>query len=183
MLYIGSFAKTLFPGLRVGFLAAGQRAAPDGGSLANALSRVKSLLTVNTPPLLQAVVGGILLQTGGTLEPIVTPKRARYRQQRDVMVAALEAHFAGRRDEIEWHVPAGGFFLPMTLPFEFGPRELRRCALDHGVIVCPMRFFCIGAPRARQIRLSFSYVAPDDIARGIERLAGFVAAALVTKGR
>jgi (S)-3,5-dihydroxyphenylglycine transaminase len=171
VLYIGSFSKTLFPGLRLGYLAADQRT-PDGVSLAQALSRVKSLVTVNTPPLLQAVVAGLLSRTGGSLEPIVARKREQYKQQRDAMLDALQEHLA--LPGVSWQRPAGGFFLPMTLPFEFGPAELRRCALDYNVIVSPMRFFCMGRPRANQIRLSFSYVEPEEIRRGIADLARFV---------
>jgi (S)-3,5-dihydroxyphenylglycine transaminase len=175
VLYIGSFSKTLFPGLRMGYLVADQRSGPNGTTtLASELSRVKSLLTVNTPPLCQAIVAGILLETGGSLESLVAPKRDEYRRHRDAMVAALADSFQGWEGRVSWHSPAGGFFLPVTLPFEFGPAELRRCAVDYGVIVSPMRFFCLGRPRATQVRLSFSYPAPDEIRRGIERFAAFV---------
>lgn len=174
VLYIGSFAKTLSAGLRLGYLVADQRVDAAGQTLATALSRVKSLLTVNTPPLLQAIVGGVLLETGGSLLPVVEPKRARYRQQRDAMVQSLERACADLRGSVRWNVPAGGFFLTVTLPFEFGVAELRHCAAAYRVIVSPMQFFCLGPSRRNQIRLSFSYATPDQIGLAIERLAAFV---------
>jgi (S)-3,5-dihydroxyphenylglycine transaminase len=177
VIHIGSFAKTLFPGLRVGYLVADQ-ATSSGGPLARALSRVKSLITVNTPPPMQAAVAAVLLQTGGSLEPIVAPKRARYRLHRDAMIAALARTFADVRERVSWNRPAGGFFLTMTLPFAFGRRELQACAAHHGAIVCPMQFFSLTGSREQQIRLSFSYVGPEAIAEGIDRLGGFVRATL-----
>jgi (S)-3,5-dihydroxyphenylglycine transaminase len=176
VIYIGSFSKTLFPGLRLGYLVADQGAMPGGETLAVALSRVKSLITVNTPPPMQAAVAAALIRGGGSLQALVAPKRAQYRAQRDAMLEALGRTFADVRGLITWNRPAGGFFLTVNLPFDFGRPELERCAAEHGVIVCPMDFFCVGAPRRRQVRLSFSYVAPSTIADGIERFGRFVGA-------
>jgi Aminotransferase class I and II len=97
VLYIGSFSKTLFPGLRLGYLVANQRVPTTGETLAAALSRVKSLLTVNTPPLIQAMAIAALSQTGGSLEPIVAPKRARYKQQLPRWTAGRVVESAGGR--------------------------------------------------------------------------------------
>lgn len=61
VVYLGSFAKSCFPGARVGYLVADQRVVGAGGShtlLAEELSTVKSMLTVNTSPIAQAVIGG-----------------------------------------------------------------------------------------------------------------------------
>ena len=66
VVYLGSFAKTGFPGARVGYAVADQRVAADDGTaslLADELSKIKSMVSVNTSPVAQAVVGGKLLET------------------------------------------------------------------------------------------------------------------------
>jgi (S)-3,5-dihydroxyphenylglycine transaminase len=176
--YIGSLSKTLFPALRVGYLVADQRTGapgqPLGGQpLAQALSRVKSLVTVNTPALTQAVVAQALQDHGGSLESIVAPKRRQFRRNRDVVLAALERAFAPGQG-VTWNRPGGGFFVTVNLPFPFGYAEVSRCAGDYGVIVCPMQMFSIGPGRERQVRLSFSYVDEEQITRGVAAFAAFV---------
>lgn len=174
VIYLGSFAKTLFPGLRLGFLVADQRVAGGGALLAEELSKVKSLTTVNTSPLLQAAAGGLLLENGGSLAAIVRPKVDFYRRNRDAMLEALEGEFGDLGGEVRWNRPAGGFFLTVEVPFDFDEACLRTCAGEYGVIVCPMSYFTLGGGRDRQIRLSFSYVTPEEIHEGVAHLARFV---------
>ena len=176
VIYLGSFAKVLFPGLRIGYLVADQTTADEGERVASALTKVKSFTTVNTPPLMQAAVGALLRANGGSLASVVRGKLPRYRAHRDQMLMSLETHFgaARARGDVRWNRPAGGFFMTLELPFAFGAEELGRCSGDYGVIVCPMSFFSILPGREHCIRLSFSYGPEADIEAGIERLASFV---------
>ena len=176
VIYVGSFAKTLFPSLRVGYLVADQHVGQRGEPLAKALSRVKSLLTVNTSTLCQAIVADALDAAGGSLEPLVAPKRAMVKRNRDVLVDCLRQRFADLRARVTWNEPRGGFFLTLSVPFEFDARALTTCAAEYGVIVCPMTFFCLAPSesRRRQIRLAFSAITPAQIACGIERLSDYV---------
>jgi (S)-3,5-dihydroxyphenylglycine transaminase len=182
VLYIGSFSKTLFPGLRVGYLVADQAMARSGHTLARELSKVKSLLTVNTSPISQAIAAGALLEHGCSLRVIVEPKRARFLRNRNALLAALDRHFEGLEGVVSWNRPHGGLFLTMTLPFAFGAEEVRRCAADYGVVVCPMQFFCLASDRRRQIRLSFSYVEESRIERGVASLGRFVRDTIAAQG-
>lgn len=185
VIYMGSFSKTLFPGLRMGFLVADQDViTPEGRRvpLAAELSKVKSLTTVTSPPLLQAIIAGILLENDGSLRPLMREKLPTYRENRDRMLASLDRHLGGvdRVDGVRWNRPEGGFFLTLTLPFDFDEACLQTCARDYGVIVCPMSFFALTAGREREVRLSFSYVTPEQIEEGIARFARFVRERLAT---
>ncbi|HYU35950.1 MAG TPA: aminotransferase class I/II-fold pyridoxal phosphate-dependent enzyme, partial [Thermoanaerobaculia bacterium] len=137
------------------------------------LSKIKSLTTVTTAPVVQAVVGGLLLDEGGSLRGMVREKLPFYRANRDRMLASLEERLGGVPG-VRWNRPEGGFFLTVWLPFELDDECLQACARDYGVIVCPMSFFALSAGRERQVRLSFSYVTEAQIEEGIERLARFV---------
>lgn len=64
-IYLGSFAKSVMPGARIGYVVADQLVGDGSGtfwSFADELSQLKSMLTVNTSPTSQAVVGGRLLK-------------------------------------------------------------------------------------------------------------------------
>jgi (S)-3,5-dihydroxyphenylglycine transaminase len=179
VIYLGSFAKTLYPGLRVGYLVADQLVAAPGGPagkkvpLAVELSKVKSLTTVNTSPLLQAIAGAILLENDFSLRTVVKRKLPFYRDNRDRMQACLEKELGGRPG-IAWNRPAGGFFMTVDVPFVFGDAEVEACARDYGVIVCPVSYFALSPGRERQVRLSFSYVSQQQIEEGIGRFARFL---------
>lgn len=179
VIFVGSFAKTVYPGLRLGFLAAGQRVSHGSGQgtrLSEEISKIKSLLTVNTSPLMQALVGGLLIQHDCSLRQFVQPRVQALKANRDAMLAALEKHFP--RSEawcagISWNRPAGGFFLTLTLPVPVGHRELLACAAGYGVTWTPMAYFNLHNVVSRQIRLSFSYVKPTEIHEGIARVASW----------
>jgi (S)-3,5-dihydroxyphenylglycine transaminase len=171
VLYIASYSKTVFPGLRLGCLVADQMTS-EGGRLALELSKVKSLITVNTSSICQCILASALASNNYTLEPLVSPKREYYRRCRDILLDCLSIEFADRT-LFDWNCPRGGFFITLTLPFKCDSEDVRRCARDYGVIVCPMMFFSADSNRNSQVRLSFSYLAEHDIREGTRRFSRF----------
>jgi (S)-3,5-dihydroxyphenylglycine transaminase len=184
VVYLGTFAKTCLPGARVGYVVADQEVVgPDGHTtlLADELAKIKSMTTVNTSPLVQAVIGGMLLASGCRLRVSNEERIRQYRIRLERVTAALERHVPpADRDRwgIRWNVPDGGFFLVLDVPFPAGDAALTRSARDHGVLWTPMRYFYLDGGGAQQLRLSYSYLDIDRIDEGIRRLREFIAAEL-----
>ncbi|WP_433121179.1 aminotransferase class I/II-fold pyridoxal phosphate-dependent enzyme [Micromonospora sp. CA-246542] len=176
VVYLGSFAKTVLPGARVGYVVADQRVADrDGrvGPFADQLAMIKSMVTVNTSPLAQAVIGGRLLEHGCSLVPANTRERAAYARNLRHLVAGLARRFADR-PEVRWTVPAGGFFVVVTVPFVVDDALLDISGRDYGVLWTPMAHFYDDTAPVRALRLSVSAVTPEQIDVGLDRLAALV---------
>jgi (S)-3,5-dihydroxyphenylglycine transaminase len=176
---LGSYSKTISPGLRVGFLSGdvevslADRAVP----LSQIVSKAKSLTSINTSPLMQATLASVLIENDYSLRSHAVMLSAHYRKKRDALLAAMERHFAEAPNAppgVRWNRPEGGFFVTVHLPFEFTMSLVEECAATAGVIVAPMSLFAFSTTRYRAIRLSFSAVALEDIDEGVARLASFV---------
>ncbi|MFD1045044.1 aminotransferase class I/II-fold pyridoxal phosphate-dependent enzyme [Kibdelosporangium lantanae] len=176
VVYLGSFAKTALPGARVGYVVADQTVRDaDGtvGLLADELSKIKSMLTVNTPALAQAVVGGKLLEHGRSLVRATHRERAVYAANRARITEGLAARF-GENSAVTWNVPTGGFFVVVSVPFTVDDALLARSARDYGVLWTPMHHFYDTTGGTRSLRLSCSVVTPEQIDVGLDRLAHLV---------
>jgi (S)-3,5-dihydroxyphenylglycine transaminase len=184
VVYLGTFAKTVLPGARVGYVVADQRVAgPDGavGTLADELAKIKSMVTVNTSPIAQAVVGGRLLEFDGSLARANEREIAAYRQNLRQTLDGLAARFPagdpiGR--QISWNVPAGGYFLVVTLPIAADDALLERSARQYGVLWAPMHHFYDGATPVRALRLSAGAVTSAELEEGLDRFAALIRAEL-----
>jgi (S)-3,5-dihydroxyphenylglycine transaminase len=138
------------------------------------------MTTVNTSPLAQAIVGGLLLDHGCTLAAAIAKKRQHYRRNRDRLLQALGESLATCAG-VAWNEPKGGFFLTLDLPFPCDDDLLLESASNDGVLWVPMRYFFLRGGGEHRMRLSFSGLKESDIAIGVERLASLVRRKLVTR--
>ncbi|MGW7050522.1 aminotransferase-like domain-containing protein [Streptomyces sp. NPDC054887] len=164
VVYLGSFSKTLAPGLRVGWVRA-------PGPLTRKLVLAAEGAMLSHSPLAQLTVDRYL-RTQPWRERL-GDFRARYRERRDAMLRALAAHMP---PGVSWTIPDGGFFVWLTLPDGVDSRELLRRALAAGVAFVPGTGFYADGRGAHQARLSFSYPSPADVAEGVRRLAHVIGA-------
>jgi 2-aminoadipate transaminase len=154
---IGTFSKTFFPGVRLGWAA-------GPAELVAKLVWAKQ----NTDQCASALAQRLLEEYGrrGHLDAQVAVSRELYRSRRDLVMDALARHVA---DRATWTVPEGGFFTWLELP-EADARTIAAGALDEGVAVVPGPPFFSGEGGERNIRLSYSQASPQGIEEGIARL-------------
>jgi (S)-3,5-dihydroxyphenylglycine transaminase len=182
VVYLGSFSKTAFPGARVGFAVADQIVVgPAGktGPLADELTKIKSMVTVNTSPLSQAAIAGMLLTSEGRLSQLNTEPAAYYANAMQATLRQLDRCFPVARRAalgVRWNQPSGGFFLTVRVPFTVDNAALARSAEDFSVIWTPMSYFYPCGGGDDTIRLSISYLTETEITEGISRLARFIEA-------
>jgi (S)-3,5-dihydroxyphenylglycine transaminase len=179
VVYLGTFAKIGAPGARVGFLIADQSVrGPDGVTepLAAHIATIKSMITVNTSPICQAIVGGLLLEHGGSLRSLAAAKTALYRKNLNYLLGQLHEQVGplapGRA--LRWTSPKGGFFVRMRLPVRADMALMQHSAADFGVLWTPMSYFYLDSTGDSEIRLSCSYLSEEQIHLGVSRLALFL---------
>jgi (S)-3,5-dihydroxyphenylglycine transaminase len=177
VIYLSTYSKTVSPALRVGAVTLpetlfGDKAARKG--LFESIVQRKSFITVNTSQISQAIIGGLLLEQGGSLREWVRPTLEVYRRNRDAMLTTLGGVFTPYSNAISWNRPEGGFFLCMELPFSFDARAVTECAEKYGVIVMPMSFFAFDHSQNNRIRLAFSAVDAGAIEAAIAALGSYI---------
>ena len=180
VIYLGTFAKICFPGARVGFVVADQPVRLENGKmgiLADELAAIKSMVTVNTSPICQAIIGGMLLNHECSVASLSEKKAVLYRRNLQLLLDALDRHLgagSGFPYQLTWNAPQGGFFVRMRLPCPAGEELLKISAEHYGVLWTPMAQFYRDGAASNQLRLSCSYLSPDKIEEGVRRLSLFL---------
>jgi len=169
-IYLGSFSKVLAPGLRLGYLVAPEAVYPK-------LLQAKQAADLHSPGFNQRMIAEVM--QGGFLDRHIPTIRARYKAQRDAMLAALAREMPGQ-DEVDpdtrmvWNTPEGGMFLWARLPRGMDAVELLTKAVEKGVAFVPGLAFFADHPDPRCLRLSFVTPSVEEIRRGVAALAAAV---------
>jgi 2-aminoadipate transaminase len=154
-LHLGSFSKTVGPGLRVGWITA-------PSNITATLGKVRTDL--GTTPINQRLVAHFIDE--GYYDAHLDHVNPIYRDKRDVLVAALEEHCS---PYCTWTVPPGGFFVWLQLPAAIVP-DVENAALEERVAFLSGRNFSVGEPDETGFRLAFGQLSLDAIQDGVARL-------------
>jgi 2-aminoadipate transaminase len=158
-IYMGSFSKTLAPGLRLGYLVAPKALYPK-------LLQAKQAADLHTPSFNQRMVAEVLKD--GFIDRHVPTIRALYKSQRDAMLSALQTHMP---EGVKWNTPDGGMFLWLQLPAHVNTLPLLDFAVEKNVAFVPGAAFYAHEPQLNTLRLSFVTASAEQINIGIAALA------------
>jgi GntR family transcriptional regulator/MocR family aminotransferase len=162
VIYAGSFSKSIFPGLRLGYLVA----APSVIAEARAL---RALVLRHPPGHIQRTVAYFLAE--GHYDALVNRMKGAFRRRRQVMEEAIAAHGL----EVAGQGGFGGSSIWMRAPAGIDTEALAAQLRGEGVLIEPGRVFFDPARASRShYRLAYSSIAPARIAEGIGRISGAI---------
>jgi GntR family transcriptional regulator/MocR family aminotransferase len=158
VVYAGTFSKTLFPSLRVGYVVAAR-------PLLERLVTARLVADFGTSVVAQAALTTLLATRG--LERHVRRLRLAYAERLSVLLDALEREMP---EGTTWKRPRSGLLVWVTLPPRLDPDRLHQAALARGVAYTRGEAFHWDGRGADHVALSFAALAPAAIADGIARL-------------
>lgn len=167
VIYISSFSKVGFPGLRVGWIAAPR-------IVIDHLNRVKQRSDLHASLLSQAAIHEFAKR--GLLAKHIKRVKKAYAQRRDAMLESLEKHFP---DEARWNRPEGGMSVWVRLPDTLNSNQLLLQAVENGVTFISGDHFYASSPQQNMMRLSFTMAGPQAIEEAVKRLGTLMKSRLV----
>ncbi len=156
---LGSFSKIVAPGIRLGWVVAGEE-------VMDKLVTAKQASDLHSNYLAQRMVHRFL--TEYDIEEHLNKIKSMYRRQRDVMVNSIEKYFP---EGVTCTKPEGGMFLWVTLPEGVSSMELFDLAIKENVAFVPGEAFYADDPEINTMRLNFSNSDEKSIVEGIKRLS------------
>lgn len=155
---LGSFSKSLCPGLRIGWIMASE-------NILAKLIYAKQATDLQTNEIVQRQVYNYLNMYN--FDEHLSGMRKEYKHRCEIACDLATKFFP---KAVHYNQPKGGFFLWLSLPDHIDTRELLPLALKRGVAYVPGTSFYSDKSTHNNIRLNYSSVTEPDLLHGIEIL-------------
>ncbi|KGE18999.1 PLP-dependent aminotransferase family protein [Paenibacillus wynnii] len=153
VVYLGSFSKVLFPGLRIGWILADQE-------LIYYLESIKRAQNIHTSTLDQSILYQYLYN--GNLEKYLKRARSEYKRKYELTLQCCKEYVPFTTLSGD-----GGLHLFVTFAQGFNVRVLLEACREQGVIFTAGDIFFTDGGGQHTMRLGFSRVSDEDIRKGI----------------
>lgn len=170
VIYLGSFSKTIVPGLRVGWALV-----PQGVKEKLIIANESSVLCPSN--FAQLTISSYLAHEPWRDQ--IASFCALYKERRDAMLETLDAHFPA---SATWTKPQGGFYVWVTLPPEIDTKLLVPRAIAAKVAYVPGTAFYADGFGSWQMRLSYCHPTPERIRQGVAALGNVIKEEIARRG-
>ncbi len=157
VIYLGTFSKALFPGLRIGWIAADR-------DCISRLAAVKRFSDLTTSLFLQMIMCEFLKR--GHYDRQLRRLHRIFRRRMQVALSAMEEYYPSK---VFWTRPVGGYTIWVSMPKKIGENALKELMLQHGVVVSPGGYYFPEKKASKYYRLSISCLDEQEIREGIRR--------------
>ena len=158
-IYLGTFAKSLYPGLRLGYMVL-----PP--ALVKPMTYARSILDGHTPQLEQLTLARFIAD--GHFAAHVRAMRKVYAVRRDAMAQAVRRHLP---HVVTAQLPPGGLQMPCLLHEGREELDTLRLAAQAGIVLPGLSRLYARPPARGGWLLGFAALTPHEIDSGIVRLA------------
>ena len=158
-IYLGTFAKSLYPGLRLGYMVL-----PP--ALVKPMTYARSILDGHTPQLDQLTLARFIAD--GHFAAHVRAMRKVYAVRRDAMAQAVRRHLP---HVVTVQLPPGGLQMPCLLHEGRVELDTLRLAAQAGIVLPGLSRLYARPPARGGWLLGFAALTPHEIDSGIVRLA------------
>lgn len=158
-IYLGTFAKSLYPGLRLGYMVL-----PP--ALVKPMTYARSILDGHTPQLDQLTLARFIAD--GHFAAHVRAMRKVYAVRRDAMAQAVRRHLP---HVVTAQLPPGGLQMPCLLHEGREELDTLRLAAQAGIVLPGLSRLYARPPERGGWLLGFAALTPHEIDSGIVRLA------------
>lgn len=156
---LGTFSKTVTPGMRTGFIIS------ENMELLKYISIAKEAGDLHTNVYSQYLIWDYLMHN--EYEEHIEQITGLYQKQAQAMINAMEKYFP---PTVQYTKPNGGMFLWVTLPEGVAAMDLFPKAMEKKVAFVPGDPFYIDVKNANTMRLNYTNADPETIEEGIRRL-------------
>ncbi|HEX8457034.1 MAG TPA: PLP-dependent aminotransferase family protein [Pyrinomonadaceae bacterium] len=159
VIYLGTFSKTIFPALRLGYLVV-------PANLIEVFAAARALTDLHSPALDQAVLAEFIAERHYAKH--VRRMRGIYEERQRILVEEVEKNLKGMLDA----APAeAGMHLMGWLPRGIDDRDVSRRAAEANLKIAPVSAYCIGQQLRGGLLLGYTAFNERQIKQGVKKLA------------
>jgi GntR family transcriptional regulator/MocR family aminotransferase len=158
VIYLGTFSKALFPGLRIGWITA-------DSECIERITAIKRFSDLGSGNFVQSVLQEFLRR--GYYDLHLKRLHRIFRRRMRLALEIMEEHFPAH---ISWTRPSGGYTIWVKMPVTFTESALHEFMAEYGVVVSPGVYYYPDAHRSECFRISIANSDEEQIKEGILRV-------------